>query len=215
MNAKKYFVAAIVLSAVLLAFATSFSIWQTKRGDNEHNPTALTGPSGKFGPVIETVLPPAKTNGTTEIFDLETGRVLLQPPFEHFNSRPDAIMGWVRSNGLDISCNVWSTGATCITYDMTVVAVEGKCWEETTEEELVADPALALGRHSPRRLLVLGHNRPDTYMFRTGEGTLGMLRIVGVNQDGSGVKICYRLINPSGGETSVVLATESRAKQGL
>ena len=199
MNAKKNFVAAIVLSAVLLAFA-AVSFRQMKRGDNEPSATALTGPSGKFGPVIETILPAAKTKGATDvldILDLETGRALLQPPFEYFNSRADAIMAWIRSNSLDISCSVWSSGAACVTYDMTIVAVEGKCWEETTEEELLCNPALAPGCHSPRRLLGVGHNRPDTYMFRTGEGSLGMLRIAGVSPHGRGVNIRYKLINPA------------------
>ena len=198
MNAKKYFVAAIVLNAVLLAFAAFF--WQMKRVANDPNRSAMSGPNGKFGPMIETVLPAAKTKGATDILDmldLETGRALLQPPFEYFNSRADAIMAWIRSKGLDISGSVWSGGAACVTYDMTIVAVDGKCWEETTEEELLGNPALAIGRHSPRRLLVLGHNRPGTYMFRTGEGTLGMLRIVGVSPRGRGVNIRYKLINPA------------------
>ena len=194
MKAKKYFVAAIFLSSLLLAFAASF--WQTKRNANEPGRTALTGPSGKFGPGIDTVLPAAKTNGATDILNLETGGALFQPPFD-FNSRADAIMGWIRTNGLDISCSVWPGGAACVTYDMTIIPVERKCWEETTEKELIANPALAPGGHSPRRLLVLGPNRPDTYMFRTGEGTLGMLRIVGLNEHGRGVDIFYKLINPA------------------
>ncbi len=207
MNAKKYLVAAIVLSAVLLAFAASFR--QTKRVASELSPAALSGPGGKFGPVIETVLPAAKTKGATDILDivdLETGRALLEPPFEHLNSRADTIMGWIRSNGLDISCFVWASGAACVTYDMTIVAVEGKSWDETTEEELLANPALAPGRHAPRRLLVLRHNRSDTYMFRTGEGTLGMLRIVGLSQHGRGVNIRYKLINPASRKNSMVSA---------
>jgi hypothetical protein len=200
MNGKKFFVAAIILSTVLLAFASSF--WhslagQTQRGVNDLKGKALNGSSGKFGPMIETVLPAAKTERATDIMDLETGRALRQPPFEYFNSRADAIMAWIRSSGLDISCSVWPGGAACVTYDMTLVAVEGKRWEETTEEELLGNPALGPGRHSPRRLLVLGHNRPDTYMFRTGEGTLGMLRIVGLSQHGRGVKIRYKLVNPT------------------
>jgi hypothetical protein len=195
MKVKRYFVAAIVLNALLLALAASF--WQTKHGANEPSQTALTGPGGKYGPMIEAVLPGAKTKGATDILDLETGRSLLQPPFEYFNFRADAIMAWIRSNSLDISCSIWSGGAACVTYDMTMVAVEGKCWEETTEEELLGNPALAPGRHSPRRLLVLGPDRPDTYVFRTGEGTLGMLRIVGLSQHGRGVNICYKLINPA------------------
>jgi hypothetical protein len=197
MNAKKYLVAAaIVLSAVLLALAAS-SFWQTKPGDHEPGRAALTGPGGKFGPVIETVVPAAKTNGTTDMLDLETGRVQPLPPFEYFNSRADVIMAWIRSNGLDISCSVWPNGAACVTHDMIIVAVDGECWKETTEQELIGNPALASGRHSPRRMLVLGHDRPDTYVFRTGEGTLGMLRIVGLSRHGRGVNICYKLINPA------------------
>jgi hypothetical protein len=195
MNAKKYLVTAVVLSIMVVAFAASFL--QTKRGANEPCRTALTGPSGKFGPVIETVLPAAKTDGSADIMDFETVHALLQPPSEHFNSSADAINDWIHSNGLDISCFVWPNGAACITYDMTVAAVEGKCWGEITEKELLGNPALAPVCHSPRRLLVLGDNRPDTYIFRTGDGTLGMLRIIGLSEDGQGVKICYKLINPA------------------
>src|SRR5688572_6004269 len=193
MNAKKYFVTAIALSTVLLAVAASF--WQAKRGDSLSVPTALTGPRGKFGPMIETVLPAAKTEISVDMLDLETGRAQLQPTLEHFNSRVDAVMAWVRSNGLDISGFAWSGGAACVTYDMIIVAAEGKRWEEITEEELLGNLALAPGRHSPRRLLLQGPNRPDTYLFRTGEGTLGMFRIVGLNEHGRGVNICYKLIN--------------------
>ncbi len=200
MNTKKYLVTAMVLNTVLLAFAVSLGhhpAYETQRGANDLRKTALTGPSGKFGPVIETVLPGAKTESAPEILDLETGRMLHEPPFEYFDSRVDAIMAWPRSHGLDISCSVWSSGATCVTYDMIIVPVEGKCWEETTEQELLRNPALAPVRHSPRRLLVQGNNGPDTYIFRTAEGTLGMLHIVGLDQHGRGVRIRYKLVNPA------------------
>jgi hypothetical protein len=195
MNKRKYFVAAMVLSTVLVAFVASFRICQqTHPGTNTVRGAALSGPSGKFGPTIESVLSGAETQSSARMLDLETGRVLLQPPLEYFNSRAELIMGWISSNSLDISCWVWSTGAICVTYDMTVVAVESKCWEQTTAEELLGNPALAPRQHSPRRLLVLGVNQPDTYIFRTGDGTLGMLQLVGVTQQG--VKIRYKLINP-------------------
>jgi len=200
MNGKKYFVMAIVLNAVLMALATHFGrhyLCEAQACEtNDPRTAALIGRGGKFGPVMEITLPAAKSESTPEITDLETGRALVQPSVESFNSRADAIMGWVRSHGLDISCNVWSGGATCVTYDMTVVSVESKCWEKTTSEELAANAALSPVRHAPRRLLVLGQDRPDTYVFRTGEGTLGMLQIVGLNEDGRGVKIRYKLIKP-------------------
>jgi len=197
MTAKKYSVVVIVLSGALLTVAASF--WQTKRSDNELgtlSQKALTGPAGKFGPVIETVLPAAKPSGATDILNLETSRTQTEPPFD-LSSRADAIMARIRSNGLDISCAVWPGGATCVTYNMTIVAVDGKCWEQVAEAELFENPVLASRRHAPRRLLVLGHDHPDTYMFRTGEGIFGILRIAGLNQHGAGVNICYRLINPA------------------
>jgi hypothetical protein len=196
MNGKKYFVSAIILNAVSLTFATCFCQvpWETRAAD-EPVASSLGRLGAKFGPTIETVLPAAKTE-EPEMLDLETGRLTRQEPFERFKFRADGIMRWIRSKGLDISCNVWSTGATCVTYDMTTVAVAGKCWDEITEEEIIGNPALALKRHSPRRLLVLGGSHPDTYLFRTGEGTLGILQIVGLSGHGQGVNIRYKLINP-------------------
>ena len=210
MNAKKCFLTVTVLSAVILAIAASFR--PLKRGINEHERTALSGLSGKFGPVIETTLPTVKTKGDNDILnilDLETGRASLQPPVED----ADATMAWIRSNHVDISCSVWSDGAACVTYNMVVVAGEGKCWEATTEQELLANPVLALGQRAPRRLLFLGPDRPDTYLFRTGEGNLGMLQTIGLSQDGQGVKIRYKLLNPARSESSIVSATEARPKR--
>ena len=196
----KCFVTVIFLSAVLLALAASLRPTQPVTDEpGEPIQTALTGESGKFGPTIETVLPTCRTEANTdklEILDLETGRAVLQPPLEEFDSRADAVMAWLRSNRLDVSCSVWPDGAACVTYNMTLIASDTKSWKATTEELLLENPALAAGQRSPRRLLVLGPNRPDTYLFRTGEGTLGILQLMGLSQDAQRVKIRYKLINP-------------------
>ena len=202
MNKKKYFVALLVLNTVLLAFAVSLDHQRKTEAQcaaDEHKRTALTGPSGKFGPVIETVLP-ARTETSVDILDLETGCARRQPAFENFNSRPDALMVWIRSNGVDISSSLWPGGAACITYEMTIVPVAPATWETTTEHELLDAPALAPVPHSPRRLLVMGNDRPNTYIFRTGEGTLGMLQLIGPEGHGRGVKVRYKLINRNTGE---------------
>src|SRR3954447_4465664 len=148
MNAKKWFVALIILNTALLAFAVSLYNQGERRRD------AIIGSRGKFGPVIETILTATKPGEPADIPDLETRHALRQPPFEHFNSGAGAIMGWIRSNGLDVSSFLWSGGAACVTYDMSIAPVEGKCWEETTEQELRGNPVLAAARHSPRRLLL-------------------------------------------------------------
>ena len=78
MNAKQYLVVAILLNVVLLAFAAAF--WPTKRGANEPGPTALTGPSGRFGPAIETVLPLAKnTVRASTVSNTEDEEIAAKP----------------------------------------------------------------------------------------------------------------------------------------
>lgn len=201
MNAKQYLVVAIALNTVSMTFSACMdhqppSQTRERAGSSDVRSPSSRAAAAKFGPTMETVLPAATTE-STEILDLETGRALPQERFEHFNFRADAIMAWLRSHGLDISCKVWSGGAACITYDMAINPVTGKCWEQITEQELLGNPALAPAPHSPRRLLVLGQNRPDTYVFRTGEGTFGMLQLVGLSQHGQGMKIRYKLINPA------------------
>ena len=212
MNAKKYFITALGVGTVMLTIAAS--VWQAKREGNRSGSPALTGASGRFGPTVEIVLPAAKGDGVVEIADLETGCTWQQPAPDQFKAGACAIMDWVRSSGLDISGFAWSGGAACITYGMNCVPVAGRRWEQITEEELLNNPALAPGRHFPRRLLLQGGDHPDTYLFRTGEGALGMLRIAGLGDRGRGVRICYKLINPDG-EIPVVSATKSRAKRDL
>jgi len=203
MNAKKYIVVTLVLNIVLVAFAaTYYHSWQAQCADNTRLAGPISGQVGKFGHETELVLPAATDHRPAGILDLETERILPQPAFDSPDVTADKIIGWIRTNGLDISASTWSNGAACVTYDMTVVAVEGKCWSETTEEELRANPALAPRMHSPRRQLILGPNRPDTYAFRTAEGTLGMLRLIGLSDDRSGVRIRYKLVNPNSNLTS-------------
>ena len=173
----------------------------------------MDGSPGTFGPIMETVLSEPELKGSTEasveMFDLESGRRLVQPSIDYFDSRVDLIKGWIRSNSLDISCLVWKNGATCVTYDMTIVPVESKCWEQTTEQELLDNPDVAPVTHSPRKLLILGDNKPNTYIFRTSEGTLGMLRIVGVAKGRQGVTIRYKLLNPPYPEVTKTIAAKS------
>ncbi len=200
MNMKKYFIPAILLNTVLVAFAFSFShhvAREKQRNAVEPETAALTGPVGKFGPILEKVVPDASIKSSPCILNLETGRMMQQPPLDYFDSRADAIIAWISSNGLDISCSFCSGSAACITYDMIILPVDRKCWNETTEEDLQKNPALARGNHSPRRLLVVADTKPDTFIFRTGAGTLGMLQLVGISEDGRGVTIRYKLLNPA------------------
>lgn len=158
------------------------------------SPTAVAGAKQGFGPIFETVLPGPASGGTTALLDLETGRWMTLPDYAQPNSSADAIMAWVRTNRLDISGQVWPGGGACVTYNMTVVPVEARCWDDMTAEQLLGNEALSTPARAPRRQLVLGHRRADTYLFRTVEGSLGILRLAGLRSDGHGVTIQYKLV---------------------
>jgi hypothetical protein len=211
MNAKKWFVIVGILNVALVAafFFPEALRQQPPRGGSGANAGAgvhpavrlarLAGSSLGFGTVIEATLPAARGDGETEILDLETGRWLTRPGIERFNDDAGAMMAWTRSNGLNISGRIWSdNSAACVTYNMTVVPVAAGCWEEAAAKVIPAIPALEPGAHSPSRLLLLRPGRPETYAFRTDEGTLGMLRLVGLGDDGRAVKIRYKLLQARG-----------------
>jgi hypothetical protein len=216
---KKWFVIAAILSAVLLA--TAAYVTQTLRhlsraggeADAEAGSRAvlsldqLAGSGHGFGPVVEVMLPAARGDGKTEILNLKTGRWLTQPSLGYFHDDARALRTWIRTNGLNISGRVWPDGsATCVTYNMAAVPVETKCWEETAAGDLPVIPVLAPDQHSPRRLLVLRPGRTQTYAFRTDEGTTGILYLLGLSDDGCGVRIQYKLV-PARGEVAQHIAT--------
>ena len=206
---KKWFLVAAVLSVVLLGAAAHFSeevlaehasnarsLATPKPGAHpEVTLTRVAGSAQGFGPVVEATLPAERNDGETEVLDLETGRWLIQPGLERFNEDVGAMMTWIRIKGLNISCRVWPDGsAACVTCNMAVVPVETRCWEKPAASDFPALPVLPPRHHSPRRLLLLGAGRAETYVFRTDEGTVGMLRLVGLSDDKRLVKIRYKLL---------------------
>lgn len=204
-NPNKWLFAAAVV--VLLAAATDLSRsvqrWQTSGAPGQAFPehgshqgvtlTRIAGSGQGFGPVVEATLPAVGNNGEIQLLDLETGRWLIQPRNDRFNGDPAALVSWIRTNSVHISGRVWSDGsADCVTYNMTVVAVEPGCWSKAGDLPVI--PVLGPGQHSPRKLLVLGGDHAGTYAFRTDEGTLGMLCLVGLSDDHQGVIIRYKLL---------------------
>jgi hypothetical protein len=192
------------LGLVLLAAATHLSQQppSNARETGRHPQVTLTRLAGSgrgFGPVVEATLPAARSDGETEILDLETGRWLTQPSLEAFHENAGAMTTWIRGNALNISGRVWPDGsAACVTYNMTVVPVETSCWDNTSAGDIPVIPVLDPGQHSPRRLLLLGPDRAETYVFRTDEGTLGMLRLVGLSHDQRQVEVRYKLLRARG-----------------
>jgi hypothetical protein len=206
MNIKKWFLMVSLANAALLAAAAYFTrevpwrhsahragVVNADLGPHSVSElTSLQDSSLGFMPQVEAVLP--GKDRCPELLDLETGHRLALPDYDSFEAPSEAIMAWIRTNGLDISGRIWPGGAACVTYNMTVVPIETRCWAELTAQDLLNNKVLANPQQAPRRLLVLGPGRPDTYLFRTQEGNLGILRLLGLSDDSRGVEICYKLL---------------------
>ena len=157
---------------------------------------------------MEAVLPAAENDGQTEILNLKTGQWRTTPRLEEFNGDVVALMTWIRTNGLNISCQMWPDGlAGCISYNMKVFPLETKRWEDTVVEDIPPIVLSSTNRHTPRMLLVLASGRPKIYSFRTDEGTVGILRLVALSDDRRGVKIRYKLVQARG-DSAQTIATK-------
>jgi hypothetical protein len=146
-----------------------------------------------FGPEMEAILPGIQAEEDAEMLNLETGAWGNAPHFKYAIDDVPALVTWIRASGVNISGRVWpGGGADCITYNMTIAPVETECWYKGAAELNHSIPVPQPNRHSPRRWLVF-HTGEETYAFRTDTGTLGILRLVGLSNDGQGVKIRYKL----------------------
>ena len=147
-----------------------------------------------FGPEMEATLPGNWSDERIEMLNLETGAWGTAPGLQHFIEDVPALVTWIRASGVNISGRVWpGGGAECITYNMMVVPVETECWGKAAAEVVRGIPVQEPNHHSPRKWLDL-QNGEETYAFRTDTGASGILRLVGLSDDGQGVRIRYKLV---------------------
>lgn len=147
-----------------------------------------------FGPAVETLLPDASNGRSRMLFDLETGRQLPEPPFESFGNDTVANITWLKTNGVDLCGLAYDgTNAACIAYYLAAVPVESRRWENITPSQVAQHPGLAMIRDPKRTTLSPELVQTDTFLFRTREGAVGILQILGVGPDRRSVKLRYKL----------------------
>ena len=186
--------------------------WHTER-------QATTGEvaSPAFGPVIERVLQ-SRLEGTTNWFlDFETGNILMPPPElaeSLVRGTLEAIPGtramqftdWVQRSGVDLAVygpeafetlgGIWKPthGATYEDWDdlealtpaQTLVAIRAEEKQPTSSGQ----PKLSgIGPKS-----VLYRDFSVNYFFKTREGSLGVLQVVGKDKVSGGLKLRYKLV---------------------
>ncbi|MCK4282999.1 MAG: hypothetical protein KAX44_01685, partial [Candidatus Brocadiae bacterium] len=158
-------------------------------------PAGQAPSSGPFGPVIERVLLDANRRAACFI-DLETGRVLSAPTdadvLRQVGSGPESKLAWVRSYGVDAAGQVLEGKMTLAGLDLILVPVAVERWDSTTAAFLFENQVLAIGAPGMFTPVTPSDELPATYGFKTREGGMGILQIVGFTEEPKGVKIRYK-----------------------
>ena len=83
--------------------------------------------------------------------------------------------------------------ATPVTRYLAFAPVDGRLWEQATPEDIISHPALRSLRAQPQYAISPVDDQTDTYLFRTQQGTIGILRVVEFEPGSRQLKIQYKL----------------------
>jgi len=152
-----------------------------------------------FGPTIERVVSDDRA-GKDWFIDLDKG-VLHTPPAELDKQRkPEQMLQWARREGIDAS-GVKASEGFLFGIDLQVAAIDGASWDNVDPARVAA--ALGRGPNTPVKeakdqpAVMVGGAGQDAsvlYGFRTREGGMGVLQVIGVTADPKGLKIRYKLL---------------------
>jgi hypothetical protein len=170
--------------------------------------------------VTVTLEPPAPAREC--LLDLETGRRVVSPEFFNAQQivnprafpRNDQSARWCRDQGIDVFVRLDRVGArapvapakaeveepqslsTLIGLDM----IEARIVPHTFDELTVEETREILGRVPPNTTRIAWMmidpyvtERPDTFAFKTREGTVGLLQVEAADRESGKLKIRYRL----------------------
>ena len=122
--------------------------------------------------------------------DLDAGK-LVTPPDTLNNNDENAVLRWIKENGIDVMGETASSVHGLIDFNMYAARVDNYLWDagplEFTDRLMVRidDPVLL----SVENLL------PVTYLTKTSEYKMGILQILGFVENPKGIKIRYKLLN--------------------
>jgi len=153
-----------------------------------------------FGPVIERVVNSGRTGdeGRDFVIDFDSGRVLTPPALDSVEQRVD----WARKSGVDGVGAVEMDLRGLLCMEMIVMPAQGRQWETLSVQNLqrmLEDEGHEL-EGAKAAMNATGKDLPATFVFRTHEGGMGILQIVGFTDNPKGVKIRYKMVQQAAGE---------------
>jgi tRNA A-37 threonylcarbamoyl transferase component Bud32 len=167
-------------------------------------PAAPAAGAYEFGPVIERTV--EERVGGLSALDLDTGTLYRGGPGP--GAKPEnpttveqaqkEMEDWLKSTGVDVVGMISSSTRGLGGFDMVAFSQPKERWDAASEDlvrllELFGKPGSVVEMSGKGEL-------PATFAFKTREGGMGVLQIVGFKDDiPRGVKIRYKLIQKAGG----------------
>lgn len=144
--------------------------------------------SGGFSAVVELELPAAGTS----FIDLEAGEVVPVPPEMQGNTDREKWMAWSAENSVDLS--VRAAGENCYLgyIDACLLSTSNTRWESLSAALLARNRALEEGEPGLGNFQHKKDEMPVTYLFKTREGSLGLVQLVGFGEKHQSVKIRFK-----------------------
>jgi hypothetical protein len=165
-----------------------------------------------FGPEVRCVVH-AMDAEKDSFIDFDTGKYFNTPKkrwllFDFDVNNIGHRVEWAKKTGADatVRCSEGSDLVMLLCYDMAFKKVESADWQDLSAEQVVED--LSKATHFVEDDLGLGHLRlkpPDaTRIFKTLEGGVGIIQIVGFTDNPKSVEIRYKMVQKGpAGKTSV------------
>ncbi len=132
---------------------------------------------------------------TAELFDLDTG---LRTTSTTFGENDRETHAWIRSHRLDMLGVIEKGHSAILCFDLALVPVASNSWDSVTASDVSTN--WSLGQQEPGKITAIpptpdvGPSNTDTWLFRTREGGLGVLQLLGPNPEGTAVRMRYKLV---------------------
>jgi hypothetical protein len=141
-----------------------------------------------FGAAIERVINTA-TAGTNFLISFRTGELRTPPP-ETARSMSE-LYRWAKGERMNAAAGMINSNVLS-GFDMAVVTAPAQCWDELSP----AQAARRLDLESIDSFAIMSHGRPstlpDTCVFRTRDGGIGILQVTELVTDPPGLRVRYK-----------------------
>ncbi|MHC4646860.1 MAG: tetratricopeptide repeat protein, partial [Planctomycetota bacterium] len=160
-------------------------------------------PAQQFSPVIERVVHSLDENPEDSFIDFDTGQLFTPPKHLQGSQADKELKRWIAAKGIDAGSEVITAeGQVADSYlrgrDMAVLSLPQEQWDTMSPvslQEHVAGVEAKFGRGlRGGQLGGDAWNSKTTFGFKTSEGGVGLLQIMGVTDSKDSLKIRYKML---------------------